>query len=751
MPVNSKPRTARRGERFFAAIHRCLPPLRWLSARINAPPRGRVDGVFWILLLLGTLPALRAQLLFPFSWVAQLGSGLALGGAEDPFGWLSLAAVLVLFVLAAARHDAARLLAIPPFILITLANGPAGDYFAGLNSVYVGAAFVAFIYFVVAGRTRSMYFLIYVAALCVGQYFDELLTWPQIATFVATSIAASLVYETWRQNRPMLKQLGKENVAALLWQSFSLWSPTILLIAAGLTISHWIISSAEEFVYEGTFVDRYCRIEGAAGDLAVPCPESGDFLAVDEIVPYSYDTSDASPANLCALRRYWNMRYTEIPTGPEPRPFDCPAGFPDVGGWTVERLPFQLSLDHSVDRTFEVTQWQANQRLYQIDQGALNTSQDVGPEARRLFGVVPETPGISIASCEWYDLPCHIVGMVKRTLINAYVRVRSRTEQRFVNTMQARADAIAAGVVGANTAIGDEIATGIDDWNRETRAALTRTYTAYSLFDTLVTFWLIVIAIKSFLYVFARVIFDRKTDVHVDLQDDDTTLREGMVTHVQEVTIRGDYPYDLYYKSNYQPLGPAPRFSIPQPGASLLSRLRFGAWNLSHVPMPCDDELGVTFNSVQADHLVDWQMAEGEEIVFSYRNFVAMNENVELRTIVSLRVASLLMGRFVFHAARCTGGPGRLILRTRGRPATAAQVRQSIPMTRLVAWNRYARFSVDSHLTRTDVFLNGFNLRRSEHSAGDTPHGILVVEADARDGGVLFGTLRFAKHFLLPV
>jgi hypothetical protein len=72
-------------------------------------------------------------------------------------------------------------------------------------------------------------------------------------------------------------------------------------------------------------------------------------------------------------------------------------------------------------------------------------------------------------------------------------------------------------------------------------------------------------------------------------------------------------------------------------------------------------------------------------------------------------------------------------------------------MTRLVAWNRYARFSVDSHLTRTDVFLNGFNLRRSEHSAGDTPHGILVVEADARDGGVLFGTLRFAKHFLLPV
>ena len=47
-------------------------------------------------------------------------------------------------------------------------------------------------------------------------------------------------------------------------------------------------------------------------------------------------------------------------------------------------------------------------------------------------------------------------------------------------------------------------------------------------------------------------------------------------------------------------------------------------------------------------------------------------------------------------------------------PATAEQVRQSIPSSRLSAWNRYARFSVDSHLTRAGIFLNGFNLRRSE-------------------------------------
>jgi hypothetical protein len=68
-----------------------------------------------------------------------------------------------------------------------------------------------------------------------------------------------------------------------------------------------------------------------------------------------------------------------------------------------------------------------------------------------------------------------------------------------------------------------------------------------------------------------------------------------------------------------------------------------------------------------------------------------------------------------------------------------------------VAWNRYARFSVDSHLTRPDIFLNGFNLRRSAGEEDGKPKGILIVEADARDGGVLVGTLRFAKNFLLPV
>ena len=131
------------------------------------------------------------------------------------------------------------------------------------------------------------------------------------------------------------------------------------------------------------------------------------------------------------------------------------------------------------------------------------------------------------------------------------------------------------------------------------------------------------------------------------------TVQRAAHLRLKDVDIPADYPHTLYYKANYQPLGPAPRFSIPQWYASILSRLRFGAWNMSQVRMPLADQNRVTFNSIEGEHLVDWTLEEGEEVVFSYRHFVAMNGNIELRTVISLRVATLLLGRIVFHTARC--------------------------------------------------------------------------------------------------
>lgn len=773
MSDSKQPDRQRIEARFFAVLDRVLPLLGSARSRLGERGVKRIEGLYWILLLLSTLPALRAELLYPTSWLAQLGEGLNLAGAENVFGLYAFLLAAVTTVLAVLLRRAAHFWAAVPYLVLGASSAMGGPWQASLANAYALAAFVAFVHFVVAGRTRSLYFFAYIAALGFAEQFDPLMTWDRITSFVAVSIVASLLYETWRQNRPMLRELGRENVFGMLLRTFSLWSPTIVLIAVGLTISNWMSAAAEEMIYEGTFVEKHCTIVGGPDGLQLPCPESGSWLADTAFRRVPQEIGEQ-----CFYAPYWEASRRRTaddmiipPSSPYPQPIPCPdaalgerhviepAATVEASDaepatalrYAVERLPFEVSLDLSVARQFEIVDWRAREQLTNVDAVALRQSRRAGPEARELFGVVPQTPGITIASCEWYDLECHIVGAVKRSLINAYVRVRTRTERAFVNQMQARADALAAGVTDTTESVEDVLSRSIADWSNSTRESIARVFTVYRVLNVLTILWLIVIAIKSFLYVFGRVVFDRKTDVHVDLADDDTQCRQGTVQHVSEVTIPGDYAYDIYYKSNYQPLGPAPRFTIPQAFASALSRIRYGAWNLSRIPMPCDDEKGLTFNSVQADYLVDWQLQEGEEVVFSYRNFVAMNENVELRTIVSLRVSSLLLGRFVFHAARCKGGPGRLILRTRGRPATAEQVRRSIPMSRLIAWNSFARFSVDSHLTHADVFMNGFNLRRSEYAGDDRPKGIVIVEADARDGGVLFGTLRFAKHFLLPV
>ncbi|MGD8926990.1 MAG: hypothetical protein PVG20_09055, partial [Thioalkalispiraceae bacterium] len=463
--------------------------------------------------------------------------------------------------------------------------------------------------------------------------------------------------------------------------------------------------------------------------------------------------NDPEP-DICVLKEGYSPEfspYTSMATR-----FGCPANFAKVANdytYRLARAPFIVSLKLTLTEKFRKAKNKLNYAQYEFRKEANKFRNPVwvAEEARHMFSFVPHSTGLVQSDCKFMDANCGIANLVKRILNGAYADIRSRAERRFVANAVARAE---AGNLKANEAVNkakQEADAALDHLQVQTLNTVNRVYQISKVIQILLTAWLIIIAIKSFLYVFSRVIFDKSTDIHVDLLEEESAARQGSIKHLQEVNIASDYPYNIFYKANFQPLGPAPRFSIPQWRASLLSRLRYGAWNMNRVDMPLDDHHGITFNAIEAEYLVDWQMEEDEEVVFNYGNFVAMNENIELRTVISLRVATMLMGRFIFHTARCKGGPGRLILRTRGKPATAEQVRQSIPSSRLIAWNRYARFSVDSHLTRKDIFLNGFNLRRSETDDKGKPQGIIVVEADARSGSIMIGTLRFAKNFLLPV
>jgi hypothetical protein len=507
-------------------------------------------------------------------------------------------------------------------------------------------------------------------------------------------------------------------------------------------------------MYERGYVDRYCSIGDDNPHAAIPCPPGDDeslVLKADALVslpmPDYNPEIDPAPAVMCIVRVA--VVETSEPVPPAER-FPCPID-ESATEWRLLPLDYFSNLDRTVQRRYDIAEWKMRRHLQTIDEAALKTAGRADDEAKRLFSIVPASTGMKTDTCYFPDIACAAANIVIDGLNSAYGKARVRTQRQFVEQMQKHADEALDGTTDLTAAARTELGKHLETSEARTRQFIDRVHTASNVIRQVLLLWLIVVTVKSFLYVFARVIFDQSTDIDIDLLDRDGVPAEGRVSDRQEINIPGSYSFDIYYKANYQPLGPAARFSIPQWRASAMSRLRFGAWNMSRVAMPIADDRGVTFNSIEAEHLVDWELQEGEEVVFSYRNFVAMNSNIQLRTVISLRVATLLLGRIVFHTARCNGGPGRLILRTRGKPATAEQVCQSIPAARLVAWNRYARFSVDSHLTLADIFLNGFNLRRGLADTDDGPQGILIVEADARDGGLLVGTLRFAKNFLLPI
>ncbi len=770
------------------------PPFHWVDRYLKPVSRltgwGRekavtsFDNAYWILVLLSLLPALRAGFLNPFDWPA----GFALNYSNawmDPAlqrlslpeseifrsGFIAVIALLIamfLFLVAVMQRRYARLLVILPvvtLVLTYLATSLAvlqaqAVWLVATNALYAISSFAAFIYFIAAGRVGSVYFALFVLLLIAMEPLDQLIGWNHIIGFATASLVMRFVYEIGRQNRPLLRQLGRAGAVPLIGRSLSLWAPNLVLIFGGLWISHQLTSGTEELLYDQGVVTPFCIVHEAQGDAETLCPQEG-FLLRDSEIRQTYRNDE--PFCVYSKPRVELNRFNR-----EFYDFSCPASFKpryeaevESAGdnqaqreeiiYRLSRKPFVESLELTIKNEIKIAKAKLEAAKSGIRNARISDPVWVGHEALELFGFVPHHTGLSQADCKTFDVDCAAANLVKRILNGAYADIRRRAEQRFVAAAVERAESLDSKVDDSLDAAVSRIGDRLDEIEQQTIQAIYGVYQTSKVVQFLLIAWLVIIGFKSFLYVFARVIFDKGTDIHVDLLEHEEKNREGTVRHLQEVMIPGDYPHTMYYKSNFQPLGPAPRFSIPQWRFSLLSRLRSGSWNMNRVDMPTDDHRGITFNAIEAEYLVDWEMEEGEEVIFNYGNFVAMNENIELRTVISLRVATMLMGRFIFHEARCKGGSGRLILRTRGKPATAEQVRQSIPASRLIAWNRYARFSVDSHLTRADIFLNGFNLRRSETADPDKPQGIIVVEADARSGSVMVGTLRFAKNFLLPV
>lgn len=306
-----------------------------------------------------------------------------------------------------------------------------------------------------------------------------------------------------------------------------------------------------------------------------------------------------------------------------------------------------------------------------------------------------------------------------------------------------RMDSVHAAISAANDSIRIAIDHQVEAVNEATKEAIVAFQFAVKAFDWFSAMVLYFVVVNSFLYVFSRVAFSRDTDLFVTLDRDNAYRGSERIQSCGTEYVVPPGNTEAYYVSRkFEPTGRAPKLVIPHWTTAVYGRLRANCFFMNEVDVRPSESEPVNFRSVAGAEFLEWTLDVDDEVVINYNNLVALTEHVKLSTLISVRLTSVLMGRFFFHVAK---GPGKVILLSKGQPIVAdgKSAVRSLSIDRLLSWHKNTKFSVKSELNLVDIYFSSLYLER--HDA----HSVIIDTDDSRYEKKV-GLLRFVKRFLLP-
>ncbi len=336
---------------------------------------------------------------------------------------------------------------------------------------------------------------------------------------------------------------------------------------------------------------------------------------------------------------------------------------------------------------------------------------------------------------------------------SVYSRVRNKTDHVFMSIEQQYANATSAfqvenidtgepigTTINIPQMIEDSIKGAVSEVNETTITTIRITFTILFFYWLLGTLSFAYLVMQTFLYVFARVTISEKNNVFATLNTSIKELPQGSIKACGDTyTIPADNNEVYYVSRDFEPSGMPPNFVIPYPTTSILPRIKSQVYFMNRIKIK--NKNPVEFRAVGSCEFVEWTLAQGEEVVFNYQNLVAFTNTVKLKSLVNLRVTTLILGK-IFH--KVAVGPGKIILMTKGRPVISgeASANTSLAQNRILAWNGGARFDIDSELNLVDIYLSGFYLKKT----GDD---LIVVDADAK-AKASSGLIQYVKGLIWP-
>ena len=350
-------------------------------------------------------------------------------------------------------------------------------------------------------------------------------------------------------------------------------------------------------------------------------------------------------------------------------------------------------------------------------------------------------PGTETKKCRWYDIGCLLANGVKSTANSFYVKQKRQLEAKVISDFgSARADKEADAQEAVSSA-SDSLNSGIVELSGATRAAIGRLSLSLRILGVVLTAYSLLVLAKSFLIVLARVIYNSRPIHPLRLAKD--SIGKAVKPSGSVFTIDPKSQDRLYIRRGAIGLNVIEKLRLPHWRSAIISRIWNGCYYLSYIDgasldEPCDIRLD------SPAELVVWDITPGQEVVFSFADFVGMSEDILLKRYVSLRLGSLVFGRVFYQCAR---GRGKLILRTHAKAITGEDgfAASSFHSGGLIGWSSNNEYFVKSSLTKMDVFFSGCNLRK-------TPGNVLAYDTSQlrRKDGVLSGIWRMIGTFLLP-
>lgn len=295
-----------------------------------------------------------------------------------------------------------------------------------------------------------------------------------------------------------------------------------------------------------------------------------------------------------------------------------------------------------------------------------------------------------------------------------------------------------------NAEVKTGIESGYDSAKELVRGILLLVYKGVFFFGLFSNIMLGILIIKSYFYVFSRITFSDKSNVNVDIKEHSKSFENGVLTQCGiEYSIPVDNAESIYLSRKYVPTGRAPKAAIPRWTNGIVARILNGVYLMNEVEVRQNEKETVDFRSTGGAEFVEWNLSDGEEVVFNYKDLVAMSDSLTLSSHISFRLTSMFFGKAKFHIAK---GPGKLVLKTQGKPITNEREHlvKSVPINRIIAWQRTTQFSVDSELNMIDMYFSGVYLKR-------TNDDLIIVDADAGNTKRKVGLARFVTKFLLPI